>query len=47
MHVAANLLRTPGYTFSRACRDVSVETPIGRWNLIEAQAAPDMADAVE
>lgn len=41
------MLRTPGHTFSRACRNLSVETPIGRWNLIEAQPAPDLADAVE
>ncbi len=47
MHVAGNLFYTHGHTFSRACRNMSVDTPIGRWNQIEAQPAPDMADAVE
>lgn len=47
MHVLGSLFRTPGFTFSRACCDLSVETPVGRWNLIEAQPAPDLADAVE
>jgi AraC-like DNA-binding protein len=47
MHGAGALFRTPGNTFSRACRDLSVETPIGRWNLIEAQPAPDLADVVD
>lgn len=47
MHVTGSLFRTPGHTFSRACRDLSVETPIGRWNLIEAQPAPDLADVVD
>ena len=47
MDVAGSLLRTPGHTFSRACRDLSIDTPIGRWNFIEAQPALDLADAVE
>lgn len=47
MHPAGSLFRTPGNTFSRACRDLSVETPIGRWNLVEAQPAPDLADVVD
>jgi AraC-like DNA-binding protein len=47
MHLAGTLFKTPGNTFSRACRDLSVETPIGRWNLIEAQPARDLADVVE
>jgi AraC-like DNA-binding protein len=47
MHVAGALFNTPGNTFSRACRDLSVESPIGRWNLIEAQPAPDLADVVD
>ncbi|MGK2924351.1 MAG: helix-turn-helix domain-containing protein [Lysobacterales bacterium] len=47
MHPAGALFRTPGHTFSRACRDLSVETPLGRWNQIEAQPAPDLADAID
>jgi AraC-like DNA-binding protein len=47
MHPAGQLFRTPGHTFSRACRELSFETPIGRWNLVEAQPAPDLDDAVE
>ncbi|HMB60207.1 MAG TPA: helix-turn-helix domain-containing protein [Xanthomonadales bacterium] len=47
MHVTSTLFKTPGQTFSRACRNLSFETPIGTWNLIEAQPAPDLADAVE
>ncbi len=47
MHVTGTLFHTPGFTFSRACRDFSFETPFCRWNLIEAQPAPDLADAVE
>ncbi|NNE05349.1 MAG: AraC family transcriptional regulator [Xanthomonadales bacterium] len=41
------MFRTHGGTFSRACRDLSVETPIGRWNMLEAQPAPDLAGLVE
>ena len=47
MQLAGSVCRTPGNTFSRACRDLSVDTPIGRWNLIEAQPAPDLADVVD
>ncbi len=47
MHPAGTLFSTPGHTFSRACRDLSVETPIGRWNMIEASPAPDLADVVD
>ena len=47
MHVAADIFRTHGHTFSRECRDLSMETPIGRWNMIEAQPAPDLAPVVE
>lgn len=47
MHPAVQLFQTAGHTFSRACRDLSVDTPIGRWNLVEAQPAADMADTVE
>lgn len=47
MHPAGQLFRTPGHTFSRQCRELSFETPLGRWNLVEAQPAPDLADAVE
>jgi len=47
MHPAGQMFRTPGHTFSRACRDLSMDTPLGRWNLIEAQPAPDLSDAVE
>lgn len=47
MPPAGQLFRSPGHTFSRHCRDLSIETPIGRWNLIEARPAPDLADAVE
>ncbi|NND45045.1 MAG: AraC family transcriptional regulator [Xanthomonadales bacterium] len=47
MHPANQVFRAHGGTFSRACRDLSVETPIGRWNMIEAQPAPDLADLVE
>ncbi|MEJ8567226.1 helix-turn-helix domain-containing protein [Elongatibacter sediminis] len=49
MHLAGRLFRfrTPGQTFSRACRDLSFETPQGLWNQIEARPAPDLADAIE
>lgn len=47
MHVAGALFKTPGHTFSRACRDLSIETPVGRWNMLEAQPAPDLADAID
>ncbi len=47
MHLAGQLFATPGHTFTRACRDLSVETPIGRWNMIEAQPAPDLVDVVD
>ncbi len=47
MHLAGRLFQGPGHTFSRACRDLSIETPVGRWNQLEAQPAPDLADAVE
>jgi AraC-like DNA-binding protein len=36
-----------GQTFSRTCTDLTFETPIGTWNMIEAQPAPDLADAIE
>ena len=47
MHLAGRLFTTHGQTFSRACRDLSFDTPVGRWNFIEAQPAPDLADAVD
>ncbi len=47
MHPAGQWFRLPGQTFSRACRDLSVETPVGRWNMIEASPAPDLADVVD
>lgn len=47
MHLAGSLLKTPGQTFSRTCRDLSFETPLGRWNQLEAQPAPDLQDVVE
>ncbi len=47
MHVAAQLFQVPGNTFSRTCQDLSIDTPIGRWNMIEAQPAPDLADLVD
>lgn len=52
MHLAGRLFTAPlshalGQTFSRTCRDLTVSTPLGTWNLIEAQPAPDLADAVE
>lgn len=47
MHPAGQLFSTPGHTFSRACRDLSVESPLGRWNMIEADPAPDLADVVD
>lgn len=52
MHLAGRLFQAPlshalGHTFPRTCRDFSFESPIGTWNLIEAQPAPDLADAVE
>jgi hypothetical protein len=47
MHPAGQLFTSPGNTFSRYCRELSFETPLGRWNLVEAQPAPDLADAVE
>jgi len=36
MTPAGSLFKTPGHTFSRACRDLSFETPMGRWNQLEA-----------
>lgn len=52
MHLAGRLFKAPlghalGQTFSRTCRDLSFETPLGTWHLVEAQPAPDLADAVE
>ena len=47
MRVAGTLFQTPGQTFSRTCRNLSFESPIGRWNLVEAQPAPDLAGEVE
>lgn len=47
MHVAGGLFLSPGNTITRACRDLSVDTPIGRWNLIQARPAPDLADVVD
>ena len=47
MHPATTIFRSPGRTFSRACRSMSFEMPVGSWNLIEAQPAPDMGHAVE
>jgi len=47
MHPAGLLFRSPGHTFSRACREMSYDSPLGHWNLVEAQPAPDLADAVE
>ena len=47
MYLAGRLFTTHGQTFSRACRDLSFDTPIGRWNALEAQPAPDLADAVD
>jgi len=40
MHPSQQVFRTHGGTFTRACRDQSVESPLGRWNMIEAQPAP-------
>ena len=39
MHPACRLFLAPGQTFSRTCRDLSVDTPMGRWNQVEAQPA--------
>ena len=52
MHLAGRMFRAPathvhGQTFSRTCTDLSIETPIGTWNMVEAQPAADLADAVE
>lgn len=47
MHPSSVIFRTRGGAFSRTCRDLSFETPIGRWNMLEAQPAPDLADVVE
>lgn len=52
MHLAGRLFQAPlshalGQTFSRTCRELSFESPIGTWNLVEAHPAPDLADAVE
>jgi AraC-like DNA-binding protein len=47
MHPAQHLFHLHGHTFSRACRDLSVDTPMGRWNLVEAAPAPDLTDVVE
>jgi AraC-like DNA-binding protein len=47
MHVAGQLFRSHGHTFSRACRSLSFESPVGRWTMLEAQPAPDLACAVE
>lgn len=52
MHLAGRLFQAPlsyalGQTFSRTCRELSFESPIGPWKLVEAQPAPDLADAVE
>ena len=46
MHPAAQWLRL-GQTFSRNWRDLSIDTPIGRFNMIEADPAPDLADVVD
>jgi len=52
MHLAGRLFQAPlsyalGQTFSRTCRELSFESPIGPWKLVEAQPATDLADAVE
>jgi len=52
MYLAGRMFRAPashlhGQTFSRTCTDLTVDTPIGTWNMVEAQPAPDLADAVE
>lgn len=52
MHLAGRLFQAPlshslGQTFSRTCRDLSFDSPIGPWKVIEAQPAADLADAVE
>lgn len=47
MHAAGALLRIPGNTFSRACRDLSIDTPVGRWNMLAAQPAADLTDVVD
>ena len=52
MHLAGRMFRSPathlhGQTFSRTCTDLTFESPIGTWNMVEAQPAPDLADAVE
>ena len=47
MHVTGRIFRSHGQTFSRTCRNLSFEIPLGRWNLVEAQPAPDLADVVD
>lgn len=52
MHLAGRLFSAPasyvlGQTFSRTCRDLTFDSPIGPWHLIEAQPAPDLSDMVE
>lgn len=47
MHIAAQWIPRHGQTFSRAWRDLSIDSPIGRFNMIEAAPAPDLADVVE
>ena len=52
MHLAGRLFQAPlsyalGQTFSRTCKELTFESPIGTWNLVEAQPAPDLSDAVE
>jgi AraC-like DNA-binding protein len=47
MHPAGALFKTPGNTFSRACRDLSIDTPVGRWNMLAAQPAPDLSEVVD
>jgi AraC-like DNA-binding protein len=52
VHVASRIFQAPasymlGQTFSRTCTNLSFDTPIGTWNLVEAQPAPDLSDAVE
>ncbi|HKJ18553.1 MAG TPA: helix-turn-helix domain-containing protein [Xanthomonadales bacterium] len=52
MHLAGRMFLAPasymlGQTFSRTCTDLTFKSPIGTWNLVEAQPAPDLNDAIE
>ena len=42
MHAAGALFKTPGNTFSRACRDLSIDTDVDIQSIEQLDLLPDL-----